>query len=208
MSKETENAIKVNLKGLNTKFLGRKSYLYEEIDSTQKEIFRRIDENKIDNGCLIMSKIQTQGIGTHGRKWFTDEDNNIAFSFFISIDKKIESVDSLNGLTYEIAKIIQEIFFDKYEIKVDIKLPNDIYLNGKKLGGILTQTKVYSNKIACLVVGIGINTSKLYFDDEIKDIATSIKKELDIEINNELFISEFCNRFEEKILNILRNGEN
>ena len=47
-----------------------------------------------------------------------------------------------------------------------------------------------------LVVGIGINTNKTKFNNEIKNIATSIKNEFNIEVDNFDFITEFCNRFE------------
>ena len=59
-----------------------KQYFYRKIDSTQLEIWRRIEANKIDNKTVVIADIQTNGKGTHGRKWHTDEVNNIAFSFF------------------------------------------------------------------------------------------------------------------------------
>ena len=54
---------------------------YKTIDSTQKEIWRKIENRDIKDKTLIMADIQTDGIGTHGRKWYTTEENNIAFSF-------------------------------------------------------------------------------------------------------------------------------
>ena len=186
----------MQLKNLNCNFLGKTFYFYEEIDSTQDEIWRLVDNKKIVNGQLVAANIQTKGKGTHGRVWHTDESDNIAFSFYIEMGKNISSLD---GLTYEIAKVITDIFEDKYDISLDIKLPNDIMCNGKKIGGILTEAKVISNKVKYLVIGVGINTNKSFFANDIKNIATSIKKEFNIEINSFDFISEFCNRFEKII---------
>ena len=186
----------MQLKNLNCNFLGKTFYFYEEIDSTQDEIWRLVDNKKIVNGQLIAANIQTTGKGTHGRVWHTDESDNIAFSFYIEMGKNISSLD---GLTYEIAKVITDIFEDKYDISLDIKLPNDIMCNGKKIGGILTEAKVIGNKVKYLVIGVGINTNKSFFANDIKNIATSIKKEFNIEINSFDFISEFCNRFEKII---------
>ena len=107
----------------------------------------------------------------------------------------------MEGITTEIAKIIVNIFKDKYKISLQIKQPNDIIFNNKKIGGILTQSKVSSQNMKCLVIGIGINTKKEKFNNELKDIATSIKKEFNIEVNTEEFISEFCNCFEKEIIN-------
>ena len=108
------------------------------------------------------------------------------------------NVQKLEGLTRNIAEIIVQILKEK-GITATIKAPNDIILNGKKLGGILTQTKVIDGKVKCIVIGIGINVRQKKFSPEIKDIATSIKKETGKEINTKEFIAEFCNRFEKYI---------
>lgn len=186
----------MQLENLNCNFLGKTFDFYEEIDSTQDAIWRLIDNKKIVDGHLIAANIQKKGKGTHGRIWHTDESNNIAFSFYIEMGKDISSLD---GLTFEIARVIVEQFKDKYDISLDIKLPNDIMCNGKKIGGILTEAKVIGYEVKYLVIGVGINTNKMYFTEDIKELATSIKREFNIEIDSLEFISEFCNRFEKII---------
>lgn len=186
----------MQLVNLKTKYLGRSVFYYEKIDSTQKEITRRAEKGKIENGTLIYADLQTEGIGTHGRRWYTSEKNNIAFSVFLELNCNI---DLLNGLTRKIAEIILDIFEYKYDIYLQIKSPNDIYYNQKKLGGILTETKVEKNRVKSLIVGIGININKDFFEEDIKDIATSINKEFQINIDTKEFMSEFCNRFETEI---------
>lgn len=192
----------MQLKNLKTKFLGRNFKYYKEIDSTQNEIWRLIENENIENGQLVMADIQTKGKGTHGRTWYTDEVSNIAFSFFIKLDC---SIDRLEGITIEIAEIIIEILKTKYGITLEIKKPNDIVYKDKKIGGILSETKVISGKVKYLVVGIGINTSKEHFTDDIKNIATSIKREFGVEVDIKEFITEFCNKFE---IEIIRRSEN
>ncbi len=91
------------------------------------------------------------GSGTHGRKWFTDEKNNIAFSFLVEANCKIEK---LEGLTVEIAETMVEVFEKLYGISLGIKFPNDIVYQGKKLGGILTETKLQGEVVKYLVIGI------------------------------------------------------
>lgn len=186
----------MQLTNLKTDFLGRDFIFFNEIDSTQDEIWRRIENNKIKNGCLVMSDIQTKGKGTHGRIWHTDESKNIAFSFYIETNC---SSERLEGLTTEIAEILLEVFKEKYDIKLNIKMPNDIVYNNKKLGGILTESKMIAERVRFLVIGIGLNTEKINFTDDIKDIATSIKKEFGIEVDRDYVISNFCNKFEEVI---------
>ena len=107
----------------------------------------------------------------------------------------------LDGLTLEIAKLIVEILKDKYDVEINIKKPNDLMKNGKKLGGILTETKISSEIAKFLVIGIGINNSQETFQNEIKDIATSIKNEFNKTIDPIDFVAEFCNEFENILIN-------
>ena len=187
----------MELKNLNTKYLSRKFDYYKTIDSTQDEIWRRIESGNLINGETVFSEIQTNSYGTHGRIWHTDETGNIAFSFVIQTNSKIENLD---GMTLEIAQIFVKIF-KEYEINIKIKLPNDLYLNGKKMGGILCQTKLIGENVRYIVIGIGININKMNFSEDIKEIATSVKKEFpEMEVNNLEIVSKFCNIFEE-ILN-------
>ena len=170
---------------------GFKVIHYKTIDSTQKEIWRRVKNGTIENKTIVIADIQTSGIGTHGRTWHTDEENNIAFSVYFDLSKSKLNISSLDGLTIKIAENIVGIFYKLYGISLDIKFPNDIYCNGKKLGGILTETKVQDGMVKCLVIGIGINTNQTKFADEIKEIATSVRREFGFEVENRKVISEF-----------------
>ena len=94
---------------------------------------------------------------------------------------------------------MKEIFKVIYDVDLTIKEPNDLILNRKKIGGILTETKVCGNIVKYIVLGIGINTNQLVFDENIENIASSIKKETKIIIDNNKIIKEFLNRFAEEI---------
>lgn len=187
----------MKLNKLNTKFLGRNIKEYKEIDSTQLEMWRKIKNKEIKNGTIIIAETQTNGKGTHGRKWYTDEKNNIALSMFIEANCTIEK---LEGMTLEIAQTLVDVFKKLYDIRIQIKNPNDIVFKGKKIGGILTETKLIGNDVKNIVIGIGINTNQEKFDKEISEIASSIKNEFKIKVENNEVISEFCNEFEKKIL--------
>lgn len=191
----------MKLKNLKTKFLGKNNLYYEKVDSTQSEIWRLTKKN-IANGTLVMAGIQTNGLGTHGRKWYTDMENNIAFSFYIEANCNIKKIE---GITIEIAETLVDIIKEKYNIKLEIKFPNDLMFNNKKIGGILTESKIIGEEVRFLIIGIGINTCQKEFNNEIKDIASSIKEEFNVEIDAGEIITEFCNCFEEKILKRIGN---
>lgn len=141
--------------------------------------------------------------GTHGRIWHTDERNNIAFSFYIKSNCDISRLD---GMTTEVAETILEVLKKTYNINLKIKKPNDIIYNNKKIGGILCETKIVGEKVKAIVIGIGINTNKKDFPEDIKQVASSILNEFNIIIDNKKVIEEFCNIFENRI--IRRIGEN
>ena len=155
---------------------------YEKIDSTQKELWR-----KIENGIIVSADIQTDGIGTHGRTWYTTQKGNIAFSIGFEPNAPI---NQLENLTIKIAEIVLEVFETLYQINLQIKHPNDIMINKQKVGGILTETKLQGDIVKQLVIGIGINTNN-------EEISTSIKKEFGISINNSKVIDELCQRIGE-----------
>ena len=178
---------------------------FEEIDSTQKEIWRLFEKNKIKDSLVVITKKQINGIGTHGRKWINESDRNILFSIginFENIDLNEIKINVLDGLTIQIAEMLIEVFKEIYNISsIKIKSPNDLILNDRKIGGILTETKLQGNNLKRLVLGIGINTNQIDFNDkEIKDIATSLKKELKISIDNDLVIKFFIKKLEMNLI--------
>lgn len=182
------------------KYLGNKVIYYDKIDSTQKEVWRKLQNNEIDNGTLIIADIQTDGIGTHGRTWYTSN-NNIAFSFLVELNLPIKKIE---GFTNEVANVIVNVFKTLYNINLQIKAPNDIIIDNKKVGGILVETKLQGNIVKYMVVGIGINTNQEEFPNEIKDIAVSIKNKFNIIVDNKKIITEICNILEEKLNNRIK----
>ena len=194
----------MQLTNLKTHTLGKKINYYNSIDSTQSEIWRLIEKNNIQNGEIVMAGIQTAGIGTHGKKWYTEESDNIAFSLYIETECKIQNMD---GITIQIAEILKKIFSDCYGVEFKVKAPNDLYLNGKKAGGILTESKVLGDCIRFMVIGIGINTSQKCFNAELEEIATSVEKELGVKVDSDKIISEFCNEFEKVIFERIERTE-
>lgn len=184
---------------LTTKKIGKNIILYDIIDSTQDEIKRKKD---LQEGTVVISELQTKGKGTHGRVWYTDAfGKNIAFTFvlypFIDVNK-------LEGITIVIAKCIINTFKILYNIDLQIKYPNDIVCNSKKIGGILTETSVLNGIVKKLYIGIGINILQENFNESIQNIASSIKKEFNIECKREDIISTFFNFFEKEYLKIVR----
>lgn len=183
---------------LSTNFLGQDIIIFDTIDSTQDEIKRR---NDLENGTVIIAESQTKGKGTHGRVWYTENSyKNIAMTFVLFPNVNISKFEDI---TVIIAKCIVKTFKKLYNINLDIKYPNDIVINSKKIGGILTETKVIGQNVEKLYVGIGLNILQEKFNEDIKNIASSIINEFNTQCIREDIISEFFNIFEKKYLRLL-----
>lgn len=177
---------------LETKIIGKNTIIFDEINSTQLKA-KELAEKSIDNGTLIITDSQTEGIGTHGRSWYSEKSKNIAFTLIIY--PKCDA-NSLTGFTIDIANCMVNAIYDICNIKTSIKEPNDIMLNDKKIGGILTQIISNGEKIKYLLIGIGIDVNGVNFPEELDKIATSLRKECGKEYSREDIISRFCNIFE------------
>lgn len=181
-------------KRLKTKWLGRNLYFYKSIDSTQKEIYRLIEKyKKIQNGTVIIAQEQTDGIGTHGRKWYTGKNKNISFSFVVYPNCPINKID---GFTVKIAECLMNTIKEKTGILLEIKEPNDLIYKGKKVAGILTTSNSIKENVKQIIIGIGVNVNEIYFPEEITNISTSLKIIKDKEIEREDIIACFLNNFE------------
>lgn len=157
-----------------------KQIILDTIDSTN-EYAKRIAKD-VNENVLIIANNQTNGRGTHGRNWYSEDGKNILMSFLI---KDINDYKSIDGITIEIGRIIHEILSNNFDLNFEIKLPNDILCNGKKICGILCESSIINDKVNYLIIGIGLNVNQTNFNDDIKDIATSLKKELGADINKD-----------------------
>jgi len=178
----------------NTKYIGKEVIYYKTIESTHimaKELAKR----GVKNGTILIAEEQTGGIGTKGRNWYTGK-NNIAMS--IILYPKYHA-NSLEKLTIEIAQCMKKTIKELYAYNLEIKEPNDLMLNGKKISGILTQIATQNETVKYLIISIGFNVNEENFSDEISNIATSLKKEYGKEYNRERIICKFIEILERKI---------
>lgn len=163
------------------------------IDSTNDEMKRRAEKGEREIALLVAEE-QTKGRGTKGRSFFSPEGTGIYMSLLLRPKYTPEECTFLTTMAaVSSAKAIEKVV----GIKPQIKWVNDIYLGGKKAGGILTQAHLSKNgkDIEWAVVGIGINLSEPEggFPEELKEIATALC-EKGGNIKNRL-ISEIINEF-------------
>lgn len=189
------------IRNAKTNRIGKKIEYYEQIDSTHKYAQRIVEKekNRENDGKVIIAEVQTDGIGTKGRQWYTGKSKNIALTMILNTDKKAKD---LKDLPIEVAKAIQKSIYDLYGYTLEIKPPNDLMLNGKKICGILTQINTLGEEIQYILISFGFNVNEdnfVNYDSEemkLKEIATSLKHEFKKEFKREEIISKILESIE------------
>jgi len=132
--------------GLKTKFLGKRVYYFDIIDSTQN-FAQKIASKSKENGTVIISQQQTSGRGRMGRKWYSPSGGiwlSIVFHPKFEIDlTTLFPIAASVALAIAIEKTLKK--------KPELKWPNDVTLNGKKVAGMLVDMTIESNQIENLV---------------------------------------------------------
>lgn len=178
-------------KYLKTNFIAKNIKYYKSLQSTN--LTAKENASSLNDGSVIISEIQEGGVGRFKRAW-TSPAGGIWFS--IILKPNIEPYLASKITIICAAALIKTL--NSMNINAFIKWPNDIYVNGKKLCGILTEMKCDMDHINYLVVGIGINANLNNddFSDEVKDTATSIRIIQNAPINRNKFLANFFNNFE------------
>jgi BirA family biotin operon repressor/biotin-[acetyl-CoA-carboxylase] ligase len=138
--------------GLETKVFGKRIYYFPTIDSTQNFAVE-LASKKLENGTLVISEKQTHGRGRLDRKWISPSGG-----IWLSLILHPEFDISMSTLFPLITSLALAIAIERVlKIKPNLKWPNDVTVNGKKVAGILIDASVESGKIDYLILGIGIN---------------------------------------------------
>ncbi|MGD1804777.1 biotin--[acetyl-CoA-carboxylase] ligase [Dapis sp. BLCC M126] len=124
-------------------------HIFSSLPSTNQTLWQLIDSGALP-GTIVIATQQTAGRGQWGRNWISS-----IGGLYMSVAPKI-SISQTPQLTLSTAWGIASTLQD-YGVPVKIKWPNDLILENRKLGGILTETRINKKKISTAVIGIGIN---------------------------------------------------
>jgi len=149
-----------------------KLYSFDELDSTNDYA----KKNKVPANSLVITNHQKLGRGRLDRQWESEKNKNLTFSLVKKININLkDQVNIVYYSAYSLYSVIKKILTtsgksnNKYGL--DIKWPNDILLNNKKIAGILIETMPITN---IYVIGVGINVNQQTFSTETSGIATSL----------------------------------
>ena len=164
------------------------TFKLEMVTSTSDAAVNLIKRKK--KSGLVYADTQTHGRGTHGKKWISDKGNLFA-SIFFPLKKNFPPFSEFSIIN---PVIISEVII-KYckSNNITLKFPNVIFLNGKKICGILQEIITFNN-INYLIIGIGMNVisnPKIFNKYEATNILKETQKKADIKILIEKIISSY-----------------
>lgn len=177
-----------------------KSYHFEKLDSTST--YLKNNYHELENFTFISADYQTKGHGRYNRKWFGENKKDLMFSVLV---KDKELISKYTYLSLASAVVIYNTLKELGIEKVSIKWPNDVFINDKKIAGILLESVSSDKGIEALVIGVGVNVNSLSFEKNMVNSPTSvylqINKEISLEAIKNSIYNKFCKMFDEIIHN-------
>lgn len=160
---------------------------YEQIDSTNRVAKELVKEGKIP-GTVVRAGMQTAGKGQNGRT-FNSPAGGLYFSLLLQPDLHLEQ---LPLLTLATGVACREVIYSICKLETRIKWPNDIYLNDKKVAGILCENVILNSaETPTVVIGVGLNVNSAIIDfpKEIQPIVTTLFEHLRIDFDLNALLS-------------------
>lgn len=176
---------------LDTEFIGRNFIYSDEVESTNSMLFDK-KYNFTINGTTLLAETQTNGKGRLGRNWFSIKGQSLTFSILLTKTKHYK----INIINFAASLAVSFSLENLYQLKPELKWPNDVLVNKKKISGILLESTIKKNKVERLVVGIGINVNQNNFKGEFAIEPTSIRLEHGEQVQREKLLAELLNNFE------------
>ena len=159
--------------GLSTEIIGKKMEYHPSVESTNR-VAKALAYHGAEEGTIVVAEEQTGGKGRLDRTFFSPRGKGIWFS--IILRPKFSPHDAPKFTL--IAAVAVAEAMKRFNLKAEIKWPNDILHDGRKLVGILTEMTGELAKISYMVIGVGINVniSRDEFPEELRDIASSLSE--------------------------------
>ncbi len=165
-----EEEIRNSLKGC---LIGKDIFFLKTVDSTNTYA-RKLIRNGSGEGSVVIADRQTKGKGRFGRKWYSPARTGAWMSIVL---KPVGDIDSINLLDYICVLSIAEAVYELVSTKVEIKWPNDILADKKKICGVLSEVVKLDADKKFIIAGIGLNINQNHddFPKELSEVASSIR---------------------------------
>lgn len=182
-------------------FIGKKIIKVESVDSSNNYALDLIKESKVIEGTVVWALEQTKGRGQRDNYWESEKGKNLTFS--VILFPEFLDVEEQFLLSKAVSLGIVD-FVKTYTENVSIKWANDIYVNDKKIAGILIENSIIGNKILSSVVGIGLNINQTVFISNAPN-PVSLKLITGNDYDLEESLRLLCNFIESRYLQLKTN---
>jgi len=176
---------------LQTNYMGKKIYFFKEVDSTNL-VAKKLANEGAAEGTIVIAGKQRRGKGSRGKKWISPS-GGVWMTIILRPDVEPNKAPQLTLVT---GVAVAETLIQELGLDVEIKWPNDILIDNKKVSGILTEVKTNIIGVEYVLVGIGIDLN-IDIPPELRDTATSLQAELEREIRGAELIQKFLQNFED-----------
>jgi BirA family biotin operon repressor/biotin-[acetyl-CoA-carboxylase] ligase len=180
--------------GLRTDLVGKEIHHYMRVSSTQ-EAARGLAVEGAKEGTVVIAETQTRGKGRRGREW-----RSPAGGVYMSIILKPQINPARTPLLTLLAGVVvAKVLRRLYNLKAELKWPNDVMVNNRKICGILTEMTAETEAVNYCIVGIGINANVelAHFPPEFRASTTSLKKELSAHVSRAELVRDLLNEIEQ-----------
>jgi len=158
-----------------TKVIGRDIRVFQETTSTN-DIVEKLARDGVAEGSVVFAETQTKGRGRLARKWLSPARRGLWFSVLLRPHLRPQEATQL---TVASATALRRAIQAQTGLSPEIKWPNDVLINGRKVAGILTELSAELDRVKHVVLGIGVNVNSNPgdFPPELRKLATSLKIE-------------------------------
>lgn len=172
----------------------------DSIDSTNAEVRRRLPD--LDNLSIIATIEQTAGRGQGSHTWYATPGKNLTFSLLLKFPESgamsLEASDAL--LLTCVASLSIRSYLEEKGVAAGIKWPNDIWVNGRKICGMLIENRLDGSRIKESIIGIGLNINETGWPQELPNpvsLSELTGKVYDIKEELDTLASIICRRYDQ-----------
>ena len=168
---------------------GSEIFYYDEVDSTNR-IAESLAKQNHREGTLVLANLQSSGRGRNMNQWYSPKGVNLYSTLLLKpVRENLHRIPFIGGLAVSRA-------LSKYNLNADMKWPNDVLIEERKIAGILMQSAMEGEMLQYAIVGIGINVNVVDFPAHLQSTATSIALEKAV-VRREQLLANLLFEFEE-----------
>ena len=189
------------------RLLGREVHVWETVDSTNAALSRLVNEG-VHEGTIVFADQQTAGRGRAGKPWFSPPGVNLHLSVLLHPPITLRDVRFFTFIgSLAIADAVEA-----FAVKAQVKWPNDVLVNDKKIAGVLTDIRLQGGRVESVIIGIGVNLNidRLTMDrlyGEAAPGATSLQETLGRMVDRNAFAARLLECLEKRYFEFRAHGK-